>query len=89
MRFLVLLFTLLYTNFGKCLELNSFYKYLVNESESSSNCEVQKQALFNGLLKQELWALKSKLVIVEINSCSAIVTVKSLHVGFFLQVGIL
>lgn len=48
---------------GKALELDSFYKYLSRESNSSSNeCDIQKRAFLRGLLKKEQWALRSKFV---------------------------
>lgn len=55
---LVLLFLI---NGGRCLEINSFYKYLNNRANSSNvKCDVQKLAVQNALKEGEPWALKSK-----------------------------
>lgn len=57
----VAVFSLLVVS-GQCLDLDTFYKYVAEDNGTSSNseCEQQKTAFLQGLIKSDAWALKSE-----------------------------
>lgn len=61
MRSLVLLL-LLIIGHGKCLQMETFFKYLNISATASSECSDQMEVFTNALLEGEPWALKSKFV---------------------------
>lgn len=58
-------FFLVFISYVKCLELESFYKYLdTDNNTSSSACDLQKSVFLQALFKQDSWALKSKNTLI-------------------------
>lgn len=44
----------------QCLDLDSFYKYVIKEESNSSTCQTQKIAFLEALENRETWALTGK-----------------------------
>lgn len=57
--YFVLLMALLSVNVSG-LDINTFNTYLDRNAKTNEECEVQKQALIDGLNNTETWALRSK-----------------------------
>lgn len=47
-------------NGGECIPTETFNKYLIESTNSSEECLVQKEAFLDGLRNNDDWALRSR-----------------------------